>query len=147
MQGIDYTRRPRSLQAISDKKGKDGSNVKNTLEILYGLPREKTHGQDAPFAGTAWIESEHLELLTAFMTDGQRERMAAYLGARCRAGTMLDFDRFRFAFHAGAYFLAECAKKSLSLPIDRLDFCRDASQTETGSRILQFRSPFPSAPF
>ena len=96
--------------------------MKNTLEILYGLPREKTHGQDAPFAGTAWIESEHLELLTAFMTDGQQERMAAY-------------------------FLAECAKKSLSLPIDRLDFCRDASQTETGSRILQFRSPFPSAPF
>ncbi len=48
--------------------------MENILEMLYDLPHEKVHGQDSPFVRTARIKSENLELLTASMTDEQKER-------------------------------------------------------------------------
>ncbi len=53
--------------------------MENILEMLYDLPREKVHGQDSPFVRTARIKSENLELLTASMTDEQKELLDAYL--------------------------------------------------------------------
>ena len=79
----------------------------NILEVLYDLPHEKVHGQDSPFVRTARIKSEHLELLTASMTDEQKDLLDAYLDARSEVEGMLDFDRFRFAFHFGAQIMAE----------------------------------------
>ncbi|RKJ51378.1 hypothetical protein D7X33_32275 [Butyricicoccus sp. 1XD8-22] len=99
-----------SFQAISDKKGKDGSTVENILEMLYDLPREKIHGQDSPFVRTASIKSENMELLTASMTDEQKDLLDAYLDARSKVEGMMDFDRFRFAFHFGAQLMAELIK-------------------------------------
>ena len=99
-----------SFQAISDKKGKDSSNVENILERLYVPPGEKTHGQDSPFVRTVRIKSEHLELRTASMTGEQQELLDAYLDARSKVEGMMDFDRFRFAFHFGAQLMAELIK-------------------------------------
>lgn len=82
----------------------------NILEMLYDLPREKNHGQDSPFVRMARIKSENLELLTASMTDEQKELLDAYLGARCKVEGLMDFDRFRFAFHFGAQLMAELIK-------------------------------------
>jgi len=89
------------------KNRKDGAEVGNILEMLYNLPREKVHGQDSPFVRTARIKSENLELLTASMTDEQKELLDAYLEARSKVEDMMDFDRFRFAFHFGAQLMAE----------------------------------------
>ncbi len=60
--------------------------MENILKMLYGLPRDKTHGPDAPLVRPARIKSENPELRTAPVT---------------------DFDRFRFAFRAGAQTMAE----------------------------------------
>ena len=79
----------------------------NVLEMLYDLPREKVHGQDSPFVRTAHIKSENLELLTASMTDEQKELLEAYFDADRKMEDMMDFDRFRFAFHFGAQLMAE----------------------------------------
>ena len=81
--------------------------MENILEMLYVLPGEKTHGQDSPFVRTARIKSEHLEMLTASMTDEQKDLLDAYLDASCKVEDMMDFDRFRFAFHFGAQLMAE----------------------------------------
>lgn len=81
--------------------------MENILEKLYDLPREKNYGEDSPFVRMARIKSEHLELLTASMTDGQKELLDAYLDARSGVEGILDFDRFRFAFHFGAQLMAE----------------------------------------
>lgn len=81
--------------------------MENILEILYDLPREKTPEQDSPLARTALIRSEHLQLLTASMTSEQKELLDTYLEARSRVDDMMDFDRFRFAFHFGAQLMAE----------------------------------------
>lgn len=79
----------------------------NILKMLYNLPREKVHEQDSPFVRTARIKSENLELLIASMTDEQKELLDAYSDARCKVEDMMDFDRFRFAFHFGAQLMAE----------------------------------------
>lgn len=84
--------------------------MENILEILYVLPGEKTHGQDSPFVRTARIKSEHLEMLTASMTGEQQELLDAYLDARSKVEGMMDFDRFRFAFHFGAQLMVELIK-------------------------------------
>ena len=47
--------------------------MENILEILYDLPREKPPEQDSPLARAARIRSEHLKLLTASMTEEQKE--------------------------------------------------------------------------
>lgn len=82
----------------------------NVLEMLYDLPREKKHGQDSPFVRMARIKSENLELLTSSMTNEQQELLDAYLDARSTVEGMMDFDRFRFAFHFGAQLMAELIK-------------------------------------
>lgn len=53
--------------------------MENILEILYDLPREKPPEQDSPLARTALIRSEHLQLLTASMTEEQKELLDTYL--------------------------------------------------------------------
>lgn len=52
-------------------------------------------------------KNENLELLTASMTDEQKERLESYLDASSKVDGMMDFDRFRFAFHFGARLMAE----------------------------------------
>lgn len=81
--------------------------MENILEMLYNLPREKIHAQDSPFVRTARIKSENLELLTASMTDEQKDLLESYLDARSKVDSMMDFNRFRFAFHFGAQLMAE----------------------------------------
>ena len=90
--------------------------MENILEMLYVLPGEKTHGQDSPFVRTARIKSEHLEMLTASMTGEQQELLDAYLDARSKVEGMMDFDRFRFAFHFGAQLMAELIKGKEDVP-------------------------------
>ena len=51
-----------------------------------------------------------MELLTASMTDEQKDLLDAYLDARSKVEGMMDFDRFRFAFHFGAQLMAELIK-------------------------------------
>lgn len=79
----------------------------NILEMLYDLPREKIHGQDSPFVRMARIKSENLELLNASMTGEPKDLLDAYLDARSKVEGIMDFDRFRFAFHFGAQLMAE----------------------------------------
>lgn len=81
--------------------------MENILEMLYDLPRGKVHGQDSDFVRMARIKNENLELLTASMTDEQKERLESYLDASSKVDGMMDFDRFRFAFHFGAQLMAE----------------------------------------
>lgn len=81
--------------------------VENILELLYDLPREKNYGQDSPFVRMARIKSENLKLLIASMTDKQKELLESYLDARSNVEGMMDFDRFRFAFHFEAQLMAE----------------------------------------
>ena len=81
--------------------------MENILEMLYDLPRGKVHGQDFDFVRMARIKNENLELLTASMTDEQKERLESYLNASSKVDGMMDFDRFRFAFHFGAQLMAE----------------------------------------
>ena len=95
------------LSSNIGQKRKDGSNVENILRMLYNLPCEKIHAQDAPFVRTARIKNEHLELLSASMSDEQKDLLDAYLDASCKVEDMMDFDRFRFAFHFGAQLMAE----------------------------------------
>ena len=84
--------------------------MENILEILYDLPRDKAYGPDSPFVRTARIKNENLELLNASMTDEQKKLLNAYLDARSEMEGMVDFDRFRFAFHFGAQLMAELIK-------------------------------------
>lgn len=81
--------------------------MESILEMLYNLPREKIHAQDSPFVRTARIKSENLEMLTASMTDEQKNLLDAYLDTRSKVDDMMYFDRFRFAFHFGAQLMAE----------------------------------------
>ena len=81
--------------------------MENILELLYDLPRDKIHGPDSPFVRTARIKNENLELLNASMTDEQKKLLNAYLDAGSEIEGMVDFDRFRFAFHMGAQLMAE----------------------------------------
>ena len=81
--------------------------MENILEMLYDLPRGKAHGPDSPFVKTARIKYENLELLTASMTDEQKDLLEAYFDADRKMEDMMDFDRFRFAFHFGAQLMAE----------------------------------------
>ena len=84
--------------------------MENILEMLYDLPREKTHGPDSPFVRAARIKSENLELLTDSLTGEQEDLLEAYLGANGKVEDMMNFDRFRFAFHFGAQLMAELIK-------------------------------------
>ena len=81
--------------------------MENILELLYSLPDGKIHGQDSVFVKTARVKAENLERLTASMTDEQKELLEAYFTADGEIEEMMDFDRFRFAFHFGAQLMAE----------------------------------------
>lgn len=81
--------------------------MENILELLYDLPRGKIHEQDSPFVRTARIKNENMELLNATMTDEQKELLEAYFDADSKIDGMMNFDRFRFAFHFGAQLMAE----------------------------------------
>lgn len=81
--------------------------MENILELLYDLPRGKIHEQDSPFVRTARIKNENMELLNATMTDEQKELLEAYFDADGKIDGMMNFDRFRFAFHFGAQLMAE----------------------------------------
>lgn len=81
--------------------------MENILELLYDLPRGKIHEQDSPFVRTARIKNENMELLNATMTDEQKELLEAYFDADSKIDGMINFDRFRFAFHFGAQLMAE----------------------------------------
>ena len=81
--------------------------MENILEMLYDLPRAKTYGPDSPFVRAAQIKIEKLELLTASMTDEQKELLEAYFDAASEVEDIMDFDRFRYAFHFGAQLMAE----------------------------------------
>lgn len=81
--------------------------MENILEILYDLPRENPHAQDSLFVRMARIKNENLELLTASMSDRQRELLEAYFDADSKIEDIMGFDRFRFAFHFGAQLMAE----------------------------------------
>ena len=81
--------------------------MENILELLYDLPPGKTHGQDSPFVRTARIKVENMEMLNATMTDEQKELLEAYFDADTKIEGMMNFDRFRYAFHLGAQLMAE----------------------------------------
>lgn len=89
------------------RKRKDRAKVENILEMLYNLPLKNTHEQDPSFIRATRIQCEQLELLIAAMTNEQQELLDAYLDTRSRVEDMLDFDRFRFAFHVGAQLTEE----------------------------------------
>ena len=81
--------------------------MENILEMLYNLPHGRIHRQDSAFVRTARIKNEYLELLTASMTDEQKELLEAYFDADSEIESMKNFDRFRFGFHFGAQLMAE----------------------------------------
>ena len=81
--------------------------MENILVILYDLPREKPTARTLPFAAAARVRNERLDRLAASMTAEQQELLDAYIDARSEVEGMLDFDRFRFAFHFGARMMAE----------------------------------------
>ena len=81
--------------------------MESILEMLYNQPRTKTYGPDSPFVRAAQTKIEKLELLTASMTDEQKELLEAYVDAASEVEEIMDFDWFRFAFHCGAQLMAE----------------------------------------
>jgi len=84
--------------------------MENILELMYDMPSGKTHGQDSPFVRTARIKVENMEMLNATMTDEQKELLEAYFDADTKIEGMIQFDRFRYAFHLGAQLMAEIIK-------------------------------------
>lgn len=84
--------------------------MKNILELFYDQPgdwRGIPNGQDSPFVRTARIKNENLEMLNDSMTDEQKQLMEAYFDADTQIEGMMNFDRFRYAFHLGAQLMAE----------------------------------------
>ncbi len=61
-----------------------------------------------------------LEMLTASMTDEQKDLLDAYLDARCKAENIVDFDRFPFALHFGAQIMAELIKGKGGICCERI---------------------------
>ena len=74
--------------------------MENILELLYDQPA-RVHEKDSPFVNTAQIRNKHMELLTDSMTD------EPYFEADDKIDNMMNFDRFQYAFHLGAQFMAE----------------------------------------
>lgn len=81
--------------------------MENILKKLYDLPCEKDYERDSAFVRMARIKNENLDLLTASMTDEQKDLLDAYMDARNKVEDIMDFDRFRFAFHVGALLMEE----------------------------------------
>lgn len=80
--------------------------MENILEILFDQPGV-IHEQDSPFVRTARIKNENMEMLNATMTSEQKELLDAYFDADTRIGGIMEMNRFRYAFHLGAQFMAE----------------------------------------
>lgn len=81
--------------------------MENILELLYDMPDGKPHGQDSPFVRTARIKVENMEMLNATMTNEQKELWEAYVDADIKLESIMNLDRFRYAFHLGAQLMAE----------------------------------------
>lgn len=81
--------------------------MENILELLYDMPQGQVHGQDSPFVRTARIKVETMELLNATLTEEQKELLEAYFDADGKIEGIMNFDRFRYAFHLGAQLMAE----------------------------------------
>ena len=84
--------------------------MKNIWELFYDQPggwHGIPNGQDSPFVRTARIKSENLEMLNESMTDGQKQLMEAYFNADTKIESMINLDRFQYAFHLGARLMTE----------------------------------------
>ena len=78
----------------------------NILELFYDQPRG-IQAQDSPFVKTARIRSDNLKRLHDSLTDEQKRFLEAYFDADAEMEEMTSFNRFRYAFHFGAQFMAE----------------------------------------
>lgn len=83
--------------------------MKNVLELFYDQPGGLggIRGQDSPFVRMARIKNENLEMLNDSMTDEQKRLMEAYFEADTKIEGIINFERFRYAFHLGAQLMAE----------------------------------------
>lgn len=81
--------------------------MENILELLYDLPGGKTYGPDSAFVKTARIKSETMDLLEATLTEEQKQLLEAYFEAETRMESIVQFQRFRGAFHLGAQIMGE----------------------------------------
>lgn len=84
--------------------------MKNILELFYDQPGNWggiAHGQDSSFVKTARIKNENMEMLGASMTAEQKELLEAYFDADTKIVSMIELNRFRYAFHLGAQLMAE----------------------------------------
>lgn len=81
--------------------------MENILELLYDLSGGKTYGPDSPFVRAARVKNEKMELLNASLKEEQKEWLEAYFDADGKIESIINFDRFRFAFHLGAQLMAE----------------------------------------
>lgn len=84
--------------------------MENILELFYDQPCATMHGQDSTFVRLARIKKEQLDMLSATLSDEQKERLEAYFDAETEIEGMIGFDRFRYAFHLGAQLTAEQAR-------------------------------------
>lgn len=80
--------------------------MKNILELLYDQPGD-VQAQDSPFVRTARIKNENMEMLKDTLSDEQKELLDAYFDADTKMVEIMNFDRFRYAFHLGAQLMAE----------------------------------------
>jgi len=80
--------------------------MENILELLFDQPSQH-YGQNSPFVRTARIKNENMEMLNATMTEEQKDLLNAYFDADTKIEDIMNFERFRYAFHLGAQFMAE----------------------------------------
>lgn len=84
--------------------------MENILELLCDMPCGKTYEQGSQFVRTARIKGEVMEMLNATITDEQKKLLEAYFDADAKIESMMQFDRFRYAFHLGAQLMEEIIK-------------------------------------
>ena len=80
--------------------------MENILELLFDQPSQH-YRQDSPFVRTAHIKNENMEMLNATMTEEQKDLLNAYFDADTKIEGIMNFERFRYAFHLGAQLMAE----------------------------------------
>lgn len=80
--------------------------MKNILELLYDQP-SGVQAQDSPFVRTARIRNENMELLKDTLSGEQKELLNTYFDVDTKVAEIINFDRFRYAFHLGAQLMAE----------------------------------------
>ena len=93
--------------------------MKNVLELLYYQTRSD-HKNDSAFVALAQIKVDTLEQLKKTLTEEQNELLEAYFDADAQIQNIMDFDRFRCAFHLGAQLMDEInAGKKAVIKIDK----------------------------